>query len=176
MPVQEADEDYFSALNIPLLAGRTFSPDNERDRTHSYILNRTAVNALGWTNEDAVARRFGRARSEEDALGTVIGIVEDFHYDSLRETIQPAAIGFRQWFYEDLALRIRAENWAETRTFLENTWKKFMPSDIPFAFYFMNDEIAIFEKFLKQLCAMFMGTLQQSPPERTQHAAKGAWK
>ena len=142
MPVQEAGEDFFNVLNIPLLAGRSFSPDIERDRTHSYILNRTAVNALGWDVENAVGRRFGRARSEEDANGTVIGVVDDFHYASLREAIQPAAIGYRQWFYEDLALRIRPGNWDDSRQFLETVWQKFMSPDIPFTFRFLDEDIA----------------------------------
>ena len=160
MPVQEADGDFFNTLNIPLLAGRTFSPGNERDRTHAYILNRTAINALGWTIEDAIGRRFGRARSEEDAQGTVIGVVEDFHYASLRETIQPAAIGYRQWFYNNLALRIRPDNWVETRRFLEETWRKFMPADIPFTCSFMNEDLATIYRAEEQtgkLVTLFSG-------------------
>ena len=50
---------------MPILAGRTFSPEVERDRTHAYILNETAVRALGWTVEDAVGRRFGAGRVQK---------------------------------------------------------------------------------------------------------------
>lgn len=139
MPVQETDEDLFHTLGIPILAGRTFNPDNERDRTHSYLLNKTAVNALGWTVENAVGRRFGRARSEEDANGTVIGIVDDFHFTSLHTPIVPAAFAYRQWFYDYLVLRIT--HFSETRPFLEKTWAQFMPPEQPFAFSFLSDEL-----------------------------------
>ena len=139
MPVQETDEDLFNTLGIPILAGRTFNPDNERDRTHSYLLNKTAVKALGWTVENAVGRRFGRARSEEDANGTVIGIVDDFHFTSLHTPIVPAAFAYRQWFYNYLVLRI--SNFSDTRPFLEQTWAQFMPPEQPFYFSFLNDEL-----------------------------------
>ena len=141
MPVQEADEDFLATLGIPLLAGRTFSPAIERDRGFAYILNESAVKSLGWTAEDAVGRRFGRARFEEDAKGTVIGVSGDFHYASLRERIEPAAIAYRQWFYNYLALRIRSEDIPGTVDFLEKTWKGLVSPDLPFAFSFLDQEI-----------------------------------
>lgn len=141
MPIQEADESFFAAFAIDLLTGRTFSPANERDRTHSYILNEKAVRALGWTVEDAVGRRFGRARSAEDAEGTVIGVVRDFNYASLREPIGPAAIAYRQWFYSYLGLRISGENTAETLAFLQEQWQHFMSADQPFTYSFLDQEI-----------------------------------
>jgi len=143
MPVQEADEDFLSAFGAKLLAGRTFAPNVERDRGFAYILNETAVKALGWTVEDAVGRRFGRARFEEDANGTVIGVVGDFHYASLRERIQPAAIAYRNAFYNFLGLRIRGDSIPETMAFLETTWKRLMSPDLPFTVSFLDDEIDV---------------------------------
>lgn len=158
MPVQEADESFFAAFAIELLAGRTFSPANERDRTHSYILNEKAVRALGWTIEDAVGRRFGRARSAEDAEGEIIGVVRDFHYASLREPIEPAAIAYRQWFYSYLGLRISGENTTETLAFLEEQWRHFMKADQPFTYSFLDQELEATyraEKQLRQTIAIF---------------------
>jgi len=139
MPVQETDEDLFGTLGVPLLAGRTFSPENERDRSYSYILNKTAVQALGWTVENAIGRRFGRARSEEDANGTVIGVVGDFHYTSLHTPIEPAAFAYRQWFYNYLVLRV--QNFDATRPFLEKTWAQFMSPEQPFRFSILSDDL-----------------------------------
>ena len=158
MPVQEADEDFFATLGVPLLAGRTFSAESERDRTHAYILNETAVRALGWAVQDAVGRRFGRARSEDDAKGTVIGVVADFHYASLRERVLPAAFAYRQWFYNYLALRVR--DFPTVRPFLEQTWDAFMPPDLPFTVSFLDRELdAIYtsERNLGQTVAVFAG-------------------
>ena len=113
-----------------------FRPEVARDRTHAYILNETAVRALGWTVEDAVGRRFGRARSEEDTRGTVIGVIADFHYASLRQPIEPAVFAYRQWFYDYLALRVR--DFPGVRPFLEETWDTFMTADKPFEFTFLR--------------------------------------
>ena len=156
MPVQETDEDLFKTLRVPLLAGRTFSPENERDRSLSYILNKTAVLALGWTVENAVGRRFGRARSEEDANGTVIGIVDDFHYTSLHTPIEPAAFAYRQWFYNYLVLRV--QDFSATRPFLEQTWAQFMSPEQPFTFTFLSDDLNTLyqaEKDLQKLVTAF---------------------
>ncbi len=158
MPVQEADEDFFSTFGVSIIAGRTFSPGVERDRTHAYILNESAVRALGWTVEDAVGRRFGRARSEEDAKGTVIGVVSDFHYASLRQPIGPAVFAYRQWFYDYLALRVR--DFSGVRPFLKETWDTFMPADKPFEFTFLDEELdAIYraERDLGQAVTAFAG-------------------
>ena len=158
MPVQEADEDFFGTLGVSILAGRTFSPEVARDRTHGYILNETAVRALGWTVEDAVGRRFGRARSEEDTGGTVIGVISDFHYASLRQPIEPAVFAYRQWFYDYLALRVR--DFSGVRPFLEETWDTFMTADQPFEFTFLDEELdAIYraERDLGQTVTAFAG-------------------
>lgn len=158
MPVQEADEDFFATFGVSIIAGRTFSPGVERDRTHAYILNESAVRALGWTVQDAVGRRFGRARSEDDAKGTVIGVVSDFHYASLREPIEPAVFAYRQWFYDYLAVRVR--DFLRVRPFLEETWDTFMAADKPFEFTFLDEELdAIYraEKDLGQAVTAFAG-------------------
>ncbi|NKB72661.1 MAG: FtsX-like permease family protein [Candidatus Latescibacteria bacterium] len=154
MPVQEADESFIAALGVDLLAGRTFSPSNQRDRTHSYILNEKAVRALGWTVADAVGRRFGRARSEEDAKGTVIGVVGDFHYASLRQRVEPAAIGYRQWFYDYLGLRVHSGDLPATIAFLQEQWQTFLPADYPFEYFFLDDSLAQAYRAEEQLAKM----------------------
>ena len=158
MPVQEADEDFFGTLGVSILSGRTFSPEVDRDRTHAYLLNESAVRALGWTVQDAVGRRFGRARSEDDTKGTVIGVVSDFHYASLRLPIEPAVFAYRQWFYDYLAVRVR--DFLAVRPFLEETWDTFMTADKPFEFTFLDEELdAIYraEKDLGQTVTAFAG-------------------
>lgn len=142
MPVQECDESFAETFGIPLLAGRTFNPDNQRDRTHGWMLNESAVKALGWTPQDAIGRRFGRARSEEDAKGEVIGVVGDYHYAPLRQKLGPAVMGFRPWFYDHLALRISGNNLSETIVHIEDTWRKFMRPDQPPTYRFMDERLA----------------------------------
>jgi putative ABC transport system permease protein len=139
MPVQECDEDFFGAFGVPLLAGRTFSPGIERDRTHAYILNESAVKALGWTVQDAVGKRFGRSRSEDDANGQVIGVVGDFHIASLRDPIGPQCFAYRQWFFDHLGLRLSGGNLPAAMAFIEARWKALMRPDQPLQVAFLDD-------------------------------------
>jgi putative ABC transport system permease protein len=142
MPVHECDESFFETFGIKLLAGRTFSPENQRDRTHGWILNETAVGALGWEVGNTVGRRFGRARSEDDAKGEVIGVVSDFHYASLHSRLGPAAMSFRPWFYDNLGLRITGKNVMETIKFIEEKWREHMRPDQPPQIQFLDDQLA----------------------------------
>jgi putative ABC transport system permease protein len=76
------DEDYQRTYGLELLAGRFFSPDFPADKMN-YVLNESAVKAMGLA--DPVGRRF-RARGQE---GQIIGVIKDFHANTLKARIMP---------------------------------------------------------------------------------------
>jgi putative ABC transport system permease protein len=80
-----ADAGYFATYQIPLLQGRYF--DNRFSATEklNIIINRTAMNAFGWTN--AIGKQI-RSKGDPETY-TVIGVVEDFHYSDLQNKIEP---------------------------------------------------------------------------------------
>lgn len=83
------DYDYLSTLGLRLVAGRDFSPDFPSDLDGAVIVNETFVEQFGLESP------LGRSLSEpfqEDPEGTIIGVVEDFHYQSLHEPIRPVYI------------------------------------------------------------------------------------
>jgi putative ABC transport system permease protein len=135
MLINEVDEDFLETFEIELIAGRNFSPAIASDST-AFILNETAVKQLGWT--DPIGKQFewvGIGKS-----GTVIGVVKDFHHESLRKWIGPLALNLRTPLFWYLAVRIRGEDVQETMTFLEKKWKQFVPRQ-PFEYNFMGDTI-----------------------------------
>jgi len=85
------DYDFIPTLRIPVLAGRSFSPDFPADVSRAYILNRAAAERLGWSPEEAVGQTFklGPAETPE---GEIIGVVEDFHIASLHQEIEPVVL------------------------------------------------------------------------------------
>ena len=70
----------------------------------------------------------------------VVGIIKDFHTESLNQPIGPMAIYYRADLLSHLGVRIKQQNVDETLAFLKQTWHDFLP-ERPFEFYFLSDEI-----------------------------------
>jgi putative ABC transport system permease protein len=80
------DYDYIKQFGIRLAVGRDFSRQYSTDSTRSAILNETAVRVLGYSNP---AQAIGKRFQQFGAAGNIIGVVKDFHFRSLQETIRP---------------------------------------------------------------------------------------
>ena len=91
-PVQgqfwHADEDYIAVMGMKLVAGRNFNPDLHSDKD-AVIINERMARALGLTDPVGAIISNGQPR-------TVIGVVDDFHFDSFKENIEPLAISFEK--------------------------------------------------------------------------------
>ena len=82
------DADFMNVMKLQLAGGRNFSSDNAADVGGSMIVNETLVREYGW--KDPIGKklpgRFGQ---------TIIGVVKDFHYETLHNKIQPLALVMR---------------------------------------------------------------------------------
>ena len=87
----KVDTSYIETLGLRLLAGRDFAASSDGG-AQGYILNEAAVQAFGWTPETAVGRPFTLAQAEGDPMGQVVGVVENFHLESLRSPITPVVL------------------------------------------------------------------------------------
>jgi hypothetical protein len=79
--------DYFKAMGISLLAGRTFDDNDHRTGQLNVIVSKKAANLL-WPNQDAIGKRLVGER-DTTMWGTVVGVVEDVMQDNFREEAQP---------------------------------------------------------------------------------------
>ena len=132
---QQADEDFITTFGIDLIAGRNFSNTVESTQASECLINETAVKQFGW--EDPIGKKIQIPNGP--VLGTVVGVVKDFHSQSLHRQIKPLIIqNYSQVSF--LSMRIREENQPETLAFLEHTWKQFLP-DLPFEFAFMDESL-----------------------------------
>lgn len=124
--------NFVDALNIRLVTGRDFSAARPADRSRRVILNETAVRRLGWTRPEAAV---GASLSGNR---TVIGVVEDFHFRSLHQQIEPVTLSLGEG--GTIVARLRAGRVEETLGALRETWDRFAP-DAPFAFSFLDATI-----------------------------------
>jgi putative ABC transport system permease protein len=70
---------------------------------------------------------------------TVIGILKDFHYESLHQRIRPLAIFLNNGQTSYLPIRMRPGNISKTVSFIEDQWRKFVPGK-PFEYYFLDED------------------------------------
>jgi len=133
------DVGYLELLNIKLIAGRSFSESRKLDSNHKFILNRTAVSKLGFTPENIVGQSL-----HFDWLGRrydfqVIGVMEDFHQNSLHEAIKPTLFEMENnnRRYDYFIASIAAADVERTIKAIEGTWKSSI-HDTPFEYSFLD--------------------------------------
>lgn len=131
------DHDYLSTLAIEIKEGRDFSKDFPSDSS-AILLNEAAVARLGW--DDPIGEKLstygGSQENPTVETYTVIGVVKNFHFQSLRNSIEPLLfeLGRSRGF---LSLKIDTENIPETISYLEDKWVEFAPGQ-PFEYSFLD--------------------------------------
>lgn len=131
------DHDYLSTLDIEIKEGRDFSREFLSDSS-AILLNEAAVERLGW--EDPVGMKLSTyGGSQENPIVetyTVIGIVKNFHFQSLRNRIEPLLFELgRSRGY--LSLKIDGQNIPSTVDYLQEKWVEFAPGQ-PFQYSFLD--------------------------------------
>lgn len=132
------DFNLMETYGMDMRAGRWFSDDRPADRIGSVVVNEALVRSLGWTADEAVGRRMDVGGEVE--RGTVIGVVRDFHVESLKRPIQPLLMYYAP---RDamLSVRLRADDLAATIASVEGVWTRFDPV-YPFEYAFLDREFA----------------------------------
>jgi putative ABC transport system permease protein len=141
------DDEFGQDIGFTLKEGRFFSRETN-DSLH-VLLNETAVKTIGLT--DPVGRKLsngdlfrGDSAHQATRLFTVIGVVKNFHFQSLRDEITPLVIFNREVFARPgmpyMAVRLQSEGAQEAIAQIESKWKEFV-TDKPFRYEFLQDNL-----------------------------------
>ena len=107
------DYDFVPAYNIQVLAGRNFSRDYGTD-TAGFVLNNTAIKAIGWKSpQEAVGKDFKYGNTS----GHVIGVINDFHFESMHQKIEPMVFVMfppGNFYFNNLSVKISGNNIVNT--------------------------------------------------------------
>ncbi len=137
-----SDYDFVPTYGVKIVAGRNFSRAYGTD-TSNFLLNESAVSAIGWKSpEEAVGKDFQYGSIK----GKVIGVMGDFHFESLRQKIVPLvlinpATTANQSSFNNLSLKVSGHNMAGTLADVEKTWRKYLP-EIPYQYTFLDENFA----------------------------------
>jgi putative ABC transport system permease protein len=129
-----AHYDFDKAIGLRLSEGRYFSPDFASDSS-AMILNQAAVKALGF--EGSAVGQIVVMNGDDER--TVVGVVEDFHYETLHQKVSPLVIACHP-VYTYLPIRINTIDRQNTIKSIEAKWNEFVP-DQAFDYFFLDQAI-----------------------------------
>ena len=129
------DYDFLDVFKIKLIAGRNFSKEYLTDSIHAMILNNTAVKNLGYASPQKI---IGKRFNADGTQGTVIGVIDDFHYHSLKEAVQPLSLRMGLNYWDFITLKVNAKNLPATLAVLKNKWDRIIPNR-PFMYFFLDE-------------------------------------
>jgi putative ABC transport system permease protein len=124
-------------LGIPLNEGRNFSKDLATDSMRSIIVNEAFVKAAGLEKPIGTQVKLP-GEWEGDQTVTIIGVVKDYHHNSLKDKIGPMVLVMKH--YETLMIKAQKNRSLAVLEILEKMYKKHLP-DSPFHFSFLSDNI-----------------------------------
>ena len=126
--------DFVKTMKLTMLSGRDFSRDYN-DST-SFLLNETAVNKIGF--KDPV----GKTISWGSHRGTVVGVIKDFHFNSLHEKIEPLIVRLDEnWPWGTILVRTKAGETKQAIASLQKICGQLNP-EFPFTYQFSDQAYA----------------------------------
>ena len=131
-----ADQDFTTTYGVKIVAGRGFSRDYSLD-TSAFLINEAAAKILGFKNpEDAIGKNFGYGGRR----GKLIGVFNDFHFESLHQKITPLVLLVPRSAnsYGSISIKITGSNITGALDRIATTWRNFLPES-PYQFTFLDE-------------------------------------
>ncbi|MEQ9216505.1 MAG: FtsX-like permease family protein [Cyclobacteriaceae bacterium] len=154
LPNVRVDEHFLSTYGIPLIAGRNF---NETDGESSgYLINAQAARQIGWESaEEAI----GQVITYGGHRGNVIGVIGDFHYESLHVPISPIILNKDPSSYNRVSIRVSPFNRQQTIELIEANWQQYNIPNYSFYYEYIDesyDKLYRSEQNIKIILTYFM--------------------
>lgn len=145
------DYNFVDFYGLDILTGRNFTEETASDEPYqdddgqafaTVLLNEEAVRQFGWGSpQEALGKQIVRDPRSADFIGTVVGVVKDFHVRSLQEPISPTAIVLWPRFRGSafLSARLHPGSFAEVIGSIEEATRPFL-ADVPFSYSFLEED------------------------------------
>jgi putative ABC transport system permease protein len=134
MKIIRIDFDFFPTIEASIIEGRNFSRDFPSDSL-AVIINESAVSQLNWKDPVGKWMEFNGKRF------TVVGLVKDFHFESLHRKIPPTIFLYSGRSVNYMYAKIDGKHIPATIDHIKKTYSRFV-TDRDFTFTFLNEDIA----------------------------------
>jgi len=137
------DEDFVKTMQLKIVAGSDFdhtdllqmdTSNQGKNFRYAFMLNESAVRALGWTPEEAIGKEISK-----NYPGRIKAVVKDFNFKSFHDPIGPLLIFLDHDQTQNIFVRITGNNTTAVVDALARLWKEQVPSR-PFEYRFLDDE------------------------------------
>ena len=152
--IWKVDDHYLNTLDLELISGRDFNGHSIADST-AVIINESLLTILGLNAEEALGVRITQeVELDEPLYFNIIGVVKDFHYESLREDIGALVLNMDR-STSSMAVKLKTDNLTGVIASIENIWAKMAPGQ-PFDYRFMDVAFETSYKEERRLGSIFM--------------------
>jgi putative ABC transport system permease protein len=152
------DEDFIKTMRLKIVAGSDFdhtdvlqidTTNNYKNFRYSFMLNESAVRALGWTPEQAIGKEISK-----NAPGRIKAVVKDFNFKSFHDPIGPLLIFLDHYQTKAIFVKMTGNNTASVIPAIEKLWKERVPYH-PFEYKFLDDDYDALYKTEQRTAGVF---------------------
>jgi ABC-type antimicrobial peptide transport system permease subunit len=145
-----ADADYFKTYGLQFVAGR---PYVQSDTVNEFVVNETTVKKLGLKDpKDMIGKEISFWNRRLHAF--VVGVVKDFHANSLRDPIAPVVLASRNRTYQTIGIKIQPGKEKQVLSAVEKLWTQTFPNGM-YEYQFLDEKIAKFYEQESQLSKLY---------------------
>jgi putative ABC transport system permease protein len=157
------DQDFIKTTGLELIAGSDYTLQDMKDianedqskNVYQFIINESAAAALGWKAQEAIGKKMSLG---EDRPGFVKGVIKDFHFESLHNTIKPLVLFPGSWF-NVIMVKLDGKDIPHTIAGIGASWKELVPHR-PFEYHFLDEDfnkMYVSEMKMGQILNVFAG-------------------
>ena len=128
--------NFLDIFNMELAAGRNFDINLASDSSQAFVLNEEAITQLGYSsNEEAIGKTFNYGNRQ----GFITGVVKNFHFESLHQSIAPIVFMISNGRNNSIAVKFKEAAREETIAYLRDQWATLRPN-FPFTYSLVEDQ------------------------------------
>ena len=136
--VKTVDTTYHKLYDLKFLAGEWYKNPKMNDSTYNIVVSKALIQSIGIENPvdaiDTYIKVFG------SVSGQIVGVVDDFHANSLKHDIAPVLFLEIEDFFVKLSIKTNGVPYSEISTFIENSWNEVLPEYI-YNYEFLEETI-----------------------------------
>jgi predicted permease len=125
------DYNFISTMEMTLIEGEDFIESRSNDTR--FIINEEMAKLMGKNS------LVGMTLVKGEQPGKIVGVVKNFHFNSLRNSIEPLVLQLEPQSLDNMLIRIQEGNTGAILAFIEQTWKEIIPQ-YPYRFSFLEDD------------------------------------